>query len=43
MEMTLTPEMFDMMWAGVFIAVKFLGGTALWCLACGIINKSIGG
>lgn len=43
MEMTLTPEMFEMMWAGVFIAVKFLGGTALWCLACGIINKSIGG
>lgn len=41
--MEITPEMFEAMWAGVFIAVKFLGGTFLWCLAAGIINKSIGG
>lgn len=41
--MELTADMIEMMWAGVFISVKFLGFTFLWCLAAGIINKSIGG
>ena len=41
--MQMTSEMFDMMWAGVWIAVKFLIPTALWCIGAGIVNKSIGG
>lgn len=41
--MEVTPEMLDMMWTGVYLAVKFLGVTFLWCLAAGIINKGIGG
>ena len=41
--MTITEEMFEMLWAGGFIALKFLGVTFLWCLAAGIINKGVGG
>lgn len=41
--MEMTTEMFEMMWGGCFIAVKFLIPTFLWCLACGIINKGVGG
>lgn len=35
--------MIEMMWTGVWIAFKFLGVTALWCLAAGLINKGVGG
>ncbi len=41
--MEMTEEMFEMMWTGVYIAVQFLIPTFLWCLASGIINKSVGG
>ena len=41
--MEIAAEQLEMMWAGVYLALKFLGVTFLWCLAAGIINKSIGG
>lgn len=41
--MSITPDMLEMMWAGCFLAVKFLGVTFLWCVAAGIINKGVGG
>lgn len=41
--MQMTSEMFEMMWAGVWIAIKFLVPTSLWCIGAGIVNKSIGG
>lgn len=39
----MTEEMFEMMWSGVFVALQFLFWTAIWCLACAIINKGVGG
>lgn len=33
----------EMMWIGVYMAIKFLGFTFMWCLVAGIINKSVGG
>ena len=41
--MEITSEQLEMMWAGVYLAVKFLGWTFIWCFACGIINKGVGG
>lgn len=41
--MAITEEMMEMFWSGSYIALKFLGVTFLWCIAAGIINKSIGG
>lgn len=41
--MTVTADMIEMMWAGVWLSLKFLGGTFLWCLVAGIINKGAGG
>ena len=41
--MTLTADMIEMLWVGVWLSVKFLGVTFLWCLLAGIINKSVGG
>ena len=41
--MELTSEMLEMMWAGVYMALKFLGVTFLWCLVAGIVNKGAGG
>lgn len=39
----MTPEMFEMMWAGAWIAVKVLLWVFLFCLVAGIVNKGVGG
>lgn len=41
--MEITTDQIEMMWAGAFLAIKFLGVTLLWCLVAGIINKGVGG
>lgn len=41
--MQVSTEMIEMMWTGVWISLKFLGVTVLWCLAAGLINKGVGG
>lgn len=41
--MEITGEQIEMMWAGAYMAIKFLGVTFLWCFVAGIINKSVGG
>ena len=41
--MEITADNIEMMWAGVYLACKFLMWTFAWCFGAGIINKAIGG